>query len=165
MEAREKTAQVDTAPTSSVERTAIDLLAELLRRGRPVELRVGGRSMWPLVRTGDRLRIEPGLVPRIGDLAAVLRHGHLVVHRVLSLTGDRVRLRGDNRGEADPDVGRGEILGVVTLQKLRGGYELDHRLRWIRLLDRGALVLSQWTRAPWRLAKRLAVWRRHVRES
>src|SRR5688572_11413062 len=38
---------------------AIDLGAELLKRGRGLDLVVGGESMWPLVRHGDRVRLEP----------------------------------------------------------------------------------------------------------
>jgi hypothetical protein len=136
------------------EDVAADLAAELLQRGESVSLSVGGTSMWPLVRGGDRVLLVPGRAARVGEVAAVLRGGRLVVHRVVRAEGGRVVLRGDNRDREDPPVEGPEVLGVVTRQETRGR-TIDHRAWGMRLVNRAAALLSRRTRLPWRAAERL----------
>lgn len=138
----------DTAP--------IALAAELLRRGRTVEIVAGGGSMWPLVRHGDRLVVDPAPPPRVGDLAAVLRNDHLVIHRVISVGDAGILLHGDNLSGPDPVVTPQEVLGVVTRHVLRTGHVLDHRHGIMRLIDNAAARTIRLGRKPRRVALALA---------
>lgn len=140
--------------------TPIALAVELLRRGRPVEIVAGGGSMWPLVREGDRLVIDPSTAPRVGALAAVERNEHLVVHRVIRVGDAGVLLHGDNLLGPDPVVTPGEVLGVVTRQVLRTGHAIDHGRLWMRAIDRAAAHTIRLGRRPRHLALTLArTWR------
>lgn len=145
---------------------AIDLAAELLRRGRAMEVRVYGESMWPLVRQGDRVRIDPLQRPTRGRLAAVLVDGHLVVHRVVQLDLDECLLLGDHGGRPHR-VPIGDLLGVVTHQWTRDGRLLEHDSA---LLSGAGWLVSRVTpvsRWPWRTARQgrgwLVAWRRRLR--
>ena len=144
------------------ERVAIDLAAELLRRGRPMELVVGGMSMWPLVRAGERVRLEPAVGARVGQLAAVVRDGRLLVHRVVRAEGGLCELRGDNLERSDGLVPAAQIVGVVTLGWTRSGRRIDHRRFLRRTLDRLVAFVSARSRLPWRLARALWLVKREL---
>lgn len=133
----------------------IELATGLLREGKPVEIIVGGRSMWPLLRDGDVVRLELAQSIRVGDVAAIWRDGHLVVHRVASIDAGVVRLRGDNLASDDGPVQASEVLGVVRVHR-RGTREVRHDTRLARVLNRLVAGLSRRTRLPWRIARLLA---------
>ena len=131
---------------------AIELAAEQLRRGRAMEVTVHGESMWPLVRAGDRVRLDPGIRPARGRLAAVLVDGHLVVHRIVGL-GRTCVLLGDHGGRPLV-VAPADLLGIVTRQWTRTGRLVHHERR--RTVVVGWLVsqVTPLTRWPWRAARR-----------
>ena len=135
------------------------LAAELLRRGHPLELRVAGTSMWPLVTSGDRVRLEPGWPLRAGQIVAVHRSSALVVHRILRVEADRVLLRGDNAAVADAPVTRAEVLATVTAHWWWRGTRVDHTTAPMRALDRLAAALSRSSARPWGLLRRAVRWR------
>lgn len=144
--------------TGQSERTrtvGIELAADLLRAGKPVDIVVGGRSMWPLLRDGDVVRLEPTQSIRVGDVAAIWRDGHLVVHRVASIEPGVVRMRGDNLASDDAPVRASEVLGVVRVHR-RGAREVRHDTTLARGLNRLVAGLSRRARLPWRVARLLA---------
>ena len=64
-----------------------ELAAALLRAGRSVTVRAGGRSMEPLLRDGDLLRVEPAEAAAlaVGQVILVRRtDGHLLAHRLVA---------------------------------------------------------------------------------
>lgn len=126
----------------------VELAAQLLARGQPVELFVGGSSMWPLVRDGDRLRIVPGRAVRVGALVAVFARGHLVVHRIVARTADGYVLKGDNDGPPEP-IRACDVLGVVTRHWVAAGREVPLAAGW------AVAQLSRRTGLPWRLLRRV----------
>jgi hypothetical protein len=130
-----------------------ELAAELLARGEAVEIVVGGASMWPLVRHGDRVRIESDRPVVVGAIAATLRAGHLVVHRVARLEGARVILRGDHREQPDLPVAREAVLGVVTRQWTRALPAIRHDLLPLQLWNGAVSAVRARTSLPWRLAR------------
>lgn len=95
-------------------------VAETLRAGLPVGLRLWGGSMKPLVRPGARLSLVPARAGelRAGELAVVHTGGRLVVHRFVGrdtagrvlLLGDAARGRGQRRPHAYP---AGDVVGRV----------------------------------------------------
>lgn len=146
---------VGAAPTATANPVDGELAAELLARGLPIELKVGGQSMWPLVRSGDIVRVEPGLAPSLGSLAAVLRRGHLVVHRVVDVRAQAVVLQGDNGGR--PEVtARAAVLGVVTRQARGRGGTVEHGSRQQQVRNALIACISRTSGGPWRALGALA---------
>jgi signal peptidase I len=78
----------DLSPTSQDNRlqSAIDsLFIEALRRGQTQWFRVSSGSMFPLLRVGDAICIEPVQKIRIGEIAAFETEDGLVVHRIVAI--------------------------------------------------------------------------------
>jgi len=78
----------------------------LLRNGFAARFRANGRSMYPAVRDGDEVQVEP-TVPESGDVVMVETEEGLRVHRVV---GNGTR--GDCCFERDSAA---EIIGKVSL--------------------------------------------------
>lgn len=133
---------------------AIDLAAELLRRGRPVTVVVGGESMWPLVRSGERVRIEPAIAPRRGLLGAVLLGGHLVVHRIVAMNDSWCTLLGD-LGGSPARIPQTDLLGVVVELETRGGRKLRLDRGARRFLGVAVSLVTPVARWPWRWTRAL----------
>lgn len=85
-----------------------------------VVARVVSWSMYPTLRPGDRLDIEPAEPIALGDLLVYRRPGGLVCHRVIGIDIDMLAIRGDaGVGPADP-VRREEVIGkVVAIERGR----------------------------------------------
>src|SRR5689334_15269380 len=96
-----------------------ELIARL-RAGREVRLCAVGGSMWPTIRDGAVLRIEPCPAARLrsGDLGAFVGpDGRLVVHRLVrTLTGGHLEFRGDGLDAPDAPVAPGDVLGVARIE-------------------------------------------------
>jgi signal peptidase I len=110
------------------------LLESTLQAGAEARFEVAGRSMLPLIRPGDVLRVrrpaedEPG----IGDVVAVrgAPGGEVLVHRVVRLSRDRFMIRGDNTTVANGEYARGDILGVVAAVERNGRHARFGAGRW-----------------------------------
>lgn len=118
-----------------------------------MDVRVYGESMWPLVRQGDRVRIDPNQTPVRGRLAAALLDGHLVVHRVVSLSDSHCVLLGDFGGRR-LSLPITEILGVVTHQWTRGGRAISHSNTLLAGVGWLTSMVTPRTRLPWRMARK-----------
>lgn len=140
---------------------AIELCAEILRSRRPVTLTNLSNSLWPLVRNGDALTLQPASDARLGQLAGVLRAGRLVVHRVVRVRGARLWLKGDANEQVDPEIDRAEIVGVVATQRLPWGPVVSHGWLGMRALNVVVAVVSRTWSWPWRWLRRLNRLRRH----
>jgi hypothetical protein len=129
-----------------------------LREGRQVTLRLSGGSMWPLIRSGERVTLEPlePLEPRraarVGDVCLSLseasREGARLsaLHRVIWISGDRAWLRGDALPRLDAPCPRAALY--ARLIKIEGASPLRAalaapRARLTRALALG-LSLAQW---------------------
>ncbi len=81
---------------------------------------VQGRSMWPLAAPWQVAvhAVEGEL--EIGDIIAVISESpqSVVLHRLRSMDGDRVILRGDTCDRPDAPLPRTAILGVLCAVKL-----------------------------------------------
>lgn len=117
-------------------------------RGRRTELPAIGVSMWPAIRTGDRVIVRHGgAEPEVGEVVVVLLEGRPLAHRVIerrrSHGGFEVRTKGDLTLAADPGwFGPDRTVGVVE-QVVRGGTTIRHppiHGRMARLMAR----LSRW---------------------
>lgn len=132
------------------------------RAGRTIEARFTGSSMEPAVPDGGTLRLRCGAPIRVGDVAALVHDGHVLVHRVIALRGPWLLTRGDARAVPDPPLPRERAFArVEAVQQQGGGWvtpDLHHPSTAQRLVAAGcAFSLSPlWTRAVVALLRRLS---------
>lgn len=117
-------------------------------REAPLPFEVTGDSMYPTLRRGDRIIIEPlDRSPRPGEIVVFLRR-QLVSHRFLG--GERCR--GDNFLDPDPPVPPDRIVGVARY-RLRDGRQtaLSRRMPLAARAHR-LYLRARWI--AWRLLRR-----------
>lgn len=80
-----------------------------------MRIRALGSCMEPTFSEGATLDLEPvrDVLPRAGDLVAVLINGRVKTHRLVELGTDTVRTTPD-QGLADAPLPRTALLGTVT---------------------------------------------------
>lgn len=84
---------------------------EHLAAGRRLIARVRGHSMWPLIRDGQTVEIEPPPGDlRVGDVVLVARRG-LVLHRLVAMTPTGLVTKGDAVGWDDGETSREDLVG------------------------------------------------------
>jgi signal peptidase I len=126
----------------------------LLSEGKTIRIKAHGYSMYPSIKPGSLILIEPinlqGL-PKPGEIIAIRRENGLVVHRlvrtVIKNGATRYIARGDSNAYADNPVEIGEIAGRVVGAETSGEnpvkadisrntkpYYFSNRLRVICLL-------------------------------
>jgi signal peptidase I len=138
---------VNDRPLADYRRTAQAVIA-----AHPIEqlrLQVISDSMWPLLRAGDAVIVQP-LEPaaiRVGDVLVVQCGAELITHRLIAVEGERWMMCGDNALLADAPVGRAECVGRVEAIE-RGAYQIDlAQPQWAQLNQR----LGQIGRVHWRI--------------
>lgn len=96
-------------------------------KGKEARLHVRGLCMYPQVRPGDVLCIEPRDMDKIviGDIAVFYRHGKLFAHRVIEVGrnegGYYIITRPDNAAGCDDGPRSGaDVVGVVTAIERHG---------------------------------------------
>lgn len=129
-----------------------EALLRALPAGGVIWLAASGKSLWPLLRSGDSLRVRrtdaDGLT--LGDVAVVkLPGGVLAAHLVVAL--QPVRTASSVGIEDAPAT---EVLGVVTAFRRDGV---------VREWPRGAALVLRWLPATSRWLKRVPGLRRVVR--
>jgi len=94
---------------------------DLLRAGNSVRIMASGYSMYPSIKPGDIILIDPlpyqgSLIT--GDIIAWQRDSDFVVHRLVHITdSDNHRYyltRGDSSLSSDEPVSAGQLTGIVT---------------------------------------------------
>ncbi len=119
------------------------LLAEVGASGGSLRFRAGGRSMWPFLRGGDVLVVEPlrdRPVARGDVLLYRTSDGGVAAHRVTGFAGGRLQVRGDRLRAPLELVGSDDLLGRVAFIERRGRrYPLARRralaLAWVAVRD------------------------------
>lgn len=113
-----------------------DAVAAAHARGGSVLIRVRGRSMRPMIRDGEEVRVRPlgGRALAAGDVVLARTAGGAALHRVIAIDeGEgRLLLKGDGERRPDARLPVAAILGRADAVRRRG--------RWVRL------------DAPWRAA-------------
>ncbi len=128
----------------------LDLTTELLSQGTTVRFRPSGRSMYPSIREGELITVEPVVASDVtlGDIVLYRSEKGVIAHRVVGtsptqssvLSPPHFFLRGDASLSCDEPVKAEQILGRVV------GVERDGRS--VALASRGAKL--------WHKARRLA---------
>lgn len=95
-----------------------------LSKGNTFRLRVLGGSMFPLIRSGDIVRVNAAADYSAGDVLLCAREGGWVAHRVVGIGTQEGRTRLVMRGDAlpapDPSVPVESVLGRVDAIERRG---------------------------------------------
>jgi len=114
-----------------------ELTKDLLARGACLRFQARGGSMYPLIRDGDILEVQPievGKV-RVGDVIFFRGHrGNMLAHRLVRMTqaenGEPTLIaKGDTASQFDQPVRPEQLFGKVTSIERRGtGVELDSGL-------------------------------------
>ena len=103
------------------------LLQEILTRGNSIRCKASGISMYPFIRNGDVLLIEPNGTAdyNIGDVILFLHdNGTYVTHRLIRKDGSSTLItKGDNTRCYDSPVHMEQVLGRV-IQIEHGGKRL-----------------------------------------
>ena len=105
----------------------LDLTTQLLRDGQSVRFRAPGRSMYPTIREGEAITVEPILPSevKVGDIILYRSDDGVIAHRVARIErgendGRRFILRADTWGEYDEPVHADQVMGKVVSTE-RGG--------------------------------------------
>ncbi len=111
----------------------------LKRRGRTI-VRVHGRSMYPTLRNGVRLEVQPVAYDelRIGDLVVYHDGCGIICHRLIRRADRLCYLKGDTNLFADPPVIWAQVLGRVT--RIIDGDLTIHSIDSAGARRRGALL-------------------------
>lgn len=91
-------------------------VAELVASGRKVVLQAKGNSMLPSIRWGlDSVELVAPSRVESGMIALVcLKNGSYVLHRIESVDGNRLTLRGDGNLDGREYCTAGDVLAVVS---------------------------------------------------
>lgn len=127
--------------------------------GRPLSMQMVSNSMYPLIREGDHLVIEPQ--PRqfyLGDVVIYRRHQQLIAHRLIAIRQSEQAkwfiLKGDNAIGIDPPLSRKQLMGrVVRVERALG--KADYTTRRWRILNRLAVGFSRLAGNYYRFARTL----------
>jgi hypothetical protein len=98
----------------------LEVSAELLRRGHRVRFQARGQSMYPTIRDGERISVEPvcALEFKPGDIVLYHRQGRVMAHRVVNRKrtsdGDLLLVRGDASLNGNEPVKAEQVLGKVV---------------------------------------------------
>ncbi len=108
---------------------------EELSQDRPVTFRVRGNSMFPLLKDGkDSVMLYPcvGEELRVMDVVLFKYKGRHVMHRIVSIDGDKLSMQGDGLPMTYEHCLRGDVLGRVGFVIKSSGKKLDvHSKKWM----------------------------------
>ncbi len=134
---------------------AAETASAILGEERPVTITTGGYSMWPVIRPGDKVVIDPlkGIIPSAGDIVALRRDGGYVVHRVSEVIIRDGRQLFCTQGDAviSPDEPSDAVMiaGIVR-SIVRSGKEISPPAarRLPPLMNRIASMFARYIRLP-----------------
>lgn len=104
-----------------------DISLNLLAEGKSIRIKAHGYSMYPCIKPGSLVLIEPLIIkgkPVAGEIIAIRRESGLIVHRlsrVIVKNGVTSYIaRGDSNAYADNPVKSGKIVGRVIRAETTG---------------------------------------------
>lgn len=93
----------------------------LLAEGKTIRIRAHGYSMYPAIKPGTVILIEPVRKkgpPAPGEIVAIKRKNGIIVHRIVKVINEEGKrkyvARGDSNAYPDPPVDEEMIVGRVT---------------------------------------------------
>lgn len=131
----------------------------LLEEGKSVTIPVKGFSMLPFIR-GERDLVElvkPDRDYAVDDIVLFRYCGRYVMHRIISIKGEKVTIMGDGVPQNTEKVTPQDIFGRVVRILRRGKRPVDPQSRcqlrrarlWRKLLPVRGYLLAIYRRLPW----------------
>jgi signal peptidase I len=130
----------------------------LLAEGKSIKVRADGYSMFPSIKSGSMIYIEPlspGSYPAPGEIVAWKRESGFVVHRLVRIIKEGSQIlfmtRGDSCPREDKPVAAEKIAGrVVRIEDskgkvIKGNQSLNYKPNYFfnRLLVSGLFILKK----------------------
>ena len=116
-----------------------EVVSELLGDGYSARFVATGDSMYPSIRSGDTLELEPADPAdlRIGDVVLVRAQRGLTAHRIVAITPESVITRGDNCLRRDPSVPFSAVIGrVIHPRSVLAASPLRKQMLYLRTIAR-----------------------------
>lgn len=108
-------------------------VVNLLNEGHTVTLRLRGFSMRPFLEDRrDKALLKKAENPQVGDaVLAEIAPGHFVLHRIISIEGEKVVLRGDgNLGTEECRLGDVKGVAIGFYRKGRDVADMTTEKKW-----------------------------------
>jgi hypothetical protein len=111
------------------------IITAVLSDGKLARFEAGGDSMFPVIRSGDRLLVEPARIGELhaGDVVLAKQDRGLTAHRVVGVLGETIITRGDNCDANDPPLAMAQLLGRVRSIERDGRTRSPEKTLWSRL--------------------------------
>jgi hypothetical protein len=105
-----------------MEKEVGNLLKEALVRNGSAWLTVGGKSMWPFIRSGDEVKIMRTIPAslRYGEIIAVMADTRILVHRFRKSVAGQITIRGDFYPDSIHTLPADDLLGTVVKVRRKG---------------------------------------------
>jgi len=114
----------------------VELVTMAIEAGGSAWVRANSHSMAPTICFGADVCLESPRDLTIGTVVlAMLPRGLLVLHRIYAIDGDRILLRGDASGIADPAVVRSAVLARARVMSVKGVEREIGPRPWISMHD------------------------------
>lgn len=97
-----------------------ELRKEAIKNGHSIQTIVNGTSMFPFLRKGDILTIDPATIETIkrGDIIVFENEEKWIAHRVVRIRSFdgaiQITTRGDARISSDPTVNKTNYIGLIS---------------------------------------------------
>ena len=141
-----------------------ELSGEILLGGNRLRFRARGGSMYPLIRDGDILEVEPvdASAIKAGDVVFCrTARGRALAHRVIKKRTEECVVilvtKGDRAADFDQPISAKDVLGrVASIERAGRNIRLDKGLcKWMGVLYAKILSLSPWFQPLLRKARRM----------
>jgi signal peptidase len=128
------------------------LRKEIIAQGRSVQIIASGYSMFPFLRKGDLLTVEPVSMDKIkpGDVVVFESEEKWIAHRVIRILNHKNEiqflLRGDTNFQFDEEINQKNYIGQIKyFRRKNKSKNLDNcnRLLWTRLIIASGVVYGR----------------------
>jgi signal peptidase len=128
------------------------LRKEIIAQGRSVQIIASGYSMFPFLRKGDLLTVEPVSMDKIkpGDVVVFESEEKWIAHRVIRILNHKNEiqflLRGDTNFQFDEEINQKNYIGQIKyFRRKNKSKNLDTctRLLWTRLIIASGVVYGR----------------------
>jgi len=120
------------------------ILAENYKQTQHASCKVVGNSMFPLIRKGDWIYIEPITENNLqsGDIILFSVNQRFVVHRIVNIENDQLVTKGDWSRSLDPSITKVNVIGKLVAIK-KGKYKLTLNHPFLRIQNQLIRLLNQ----------------------
>jgi signal peptidase I len=98
-----------------------DIFKKALSSEKSIQIRVFGSCMWPFLKNGEYIVINPANLKDIciGEIVLTYKEGNLLCHRVVIKKSDFIQTKADTFLRLDPPISEKDLIGKVVARKLQ----------------------------------------------